>query len=930
MFKTAVRCVLLSLCGAALSACGVAARAASVLPLGAVREARSAAQSSTAPSVVQYFTYQTAASSSETSSTVTLGTSGSAGHAPAAGDLLVVLIGYADTGSGATIAPPTGFAAASGGAVSNAFAHQAVYTYGVSGTAPTSLTFKWSEPVSTQIWVVEVADTAGVDAITSATASETRSPWSTSTGTGTQSGLDDLGLAFASVADAILTAKSLGAYTQVGETLGNHGDGTNSYGSTSAVFSTNAPITTASVPAQTVGWTAGSGTEAVLGEQVLLRPAAGSSSTPTPSPTATASAPPGPSGTPTVVQEYTGQTAASSSATSAGVTLGTSGSAGHAPATGDLLVALVGYADTGSGATITPPSGFTAAGAGALSNEWAHQAVYTSTVSGSAPGSVTFSFSEAVSAQIWVVDVANASGVDAITSATGDPSGSPWNTSTGTGTQSGLDDVGLVFVSIADALLGANSVSSYTQLGSTLGNHGNANSYGSTSAAFRSNALLTTAGVAAVTVGWTAGSGTEGVLGEQVLLRGGGGTGTPSPTPTPTGDPTAAPAPANTAVAGCPAAPVLANGIEYPAGEAPFSCTTAAWNVPVSSTCATNGNCIASWSQTVIDDTWQNGNQCNGNCVVEEADGDANIYVAASTDPSVALQCTGGSGYCDTGDNGGYPATMNIPAAARCSAISYFDQTMQVVQPNGTDVELAYGNGCSNGGGNWTSGATLTVGAAANCGNLSTGSPGFLQNGVGPSASGRCFAAGALRADELAAGNIDHALSVTLVCGGSPGGSTWQYPADPGATTNSCTNGANYGPPLGSRIWWDESCTTMSSVSGLTPSEIAIFCALDKYGAYFTDDLSGGGAADGFGGFTLDSDIMFAQYGQTNPYGKLSDWSSYGNCSNAATGTCYYLASHNDASQEWNPFAGHVNSGDDLDPIKHLHWLNACSAENQC
>jgi hypothetical protein len=376
----------------------------------------------------------------------------------------------------------------------------------------------------------------------------------------------------------------------------------------------------------------------------------------------------------------------------------------------------------------------------------------------------------------------------------------------------------------------------------------------------------------------------------------------------------------------CPTAPPLIPGTEYSATVPPFNCRAAAWNIAVSQSCSVSSGCIASWSQTVVNNTWQNGNECaGGECTIESGGADTNTYYAKTTDPTINLACTS---YCDKVDYGGYPSQIKIPAVAEgasgCNGGG--DSAMQVIQPDGTDIELGYVYQCGTGpNSTWTNGATLTVGAAAVCGTFTSGTPGFLQNNVGPSASGRCFLGGALRADEILSNSITHALSVTLVCGGSPGGSTWQYPAVPQASTNNCTNGPSYGPPLGARLWWDEPCSTTSAQS-LTITEKYIFCTANKFGFYFTDDIGGATVAAGLGIIDAENDLMFTRYGNTNPFSTLPDWSSYLN----GGVTVYTLTSHNMSNGEWNPFQGHIGSGDVLDPLVHWHWLNPCSSQGTC
>jgi hypothetical protein len=95
----------------------------------------------------------------------------------------------------------------------------------------------------------------------------------------------------------------------------------------------------------------------------------------------------------------------------------------------------------------------------------------------------------------------------------------------------------------------------------------------------------------------------------------------------------------------------------------------------------------------------------------------------------------------------------------------------------------------------------------------------------GARACGFPLVAGLIRADEIRAGRIDHAL-------------VFAYPAlrrnrfTPPASTNS-TTGAEYGIPCGGRIQFDPSIDVTKL--GLSPAGVTIMRALQQYGAYVGD-----------------------------------------------------------------------------------------------
>jgi hypothetical protein len=115
---------------------------------------------------------------------------------------------------------------------------------------------------------------------------------------------------------------------------------------------------------------------------------------------------------------------------------------------------------------------------------------------------------------------------------------------------------------------------------------------------------------------------------------------------------------------------------------------------------------------------------------------------------------------------------------------------------------------------------------------------GYPSNGErrGPTGSGMSQAAGTIRAADLKSGSIKHALSFitsTPVTG-------FRYPA---SQTDGRTAGV--GVQEGMRIQLDPS-VDVNSISGLTSGEKMIMIALQKYGAYCSDNGGGSNQAMGF------------------------------------------------------------------------------------
>jgi len=583
------------------------------------------------------------------------------------------------------------------------------------------------------------------------------------------------------------------------------------------------------------------------------------------------------------VQQFSYATATTSGESSSTVRLGTAGSAKIAPAPGDVLVALISLDDTGGSPVVTAPAGWTQPAGSALNNSWVHQAVATLVVGATPPSAVTFSYNEPVGALITIVEVANSAGVDVVTSAT-KTVGSPWTTSSGTGTQSGSGDLGLAMFSIDDAILTPSALGGYTSL-AAIGRHGDGNTnYGHSVGVYASNAGTAAGPVSAQSITWANGSGSEAVIGEQVLFK--PIVATPSPSPVPTATPTVAP--------GCGTTPAFVNGVEYTALWAPYGCSSP-WNQHVSA-----NPTYASYSSSVIATEFGGGNtQPVRDQEAGPYDYGHPIYYASASDPLVTLHCTS---YCNRTDNGGYPATAHIPALARPAGGS--DAHMAVIQPDGTEIDLW---ATTTPSGNWTAGSTLTAQAIANCGSFTAGS-GFVPTGPAATAGGACLASGLLRADELLAGSIDHALFLISQCAVG-----WQYPAFPNASTDTCTSGT--GPALGARLWYDVPDATTNTNANLKPWEKAILNALHDYGGYLEDDTSGGANASGIA-FLAESGMASAMFGQTDPFAALAAQGWSGISIPGALQTRWVGA------DPWQP------SGVNL--AAHLHWLDPCSAKGSC
>jgi hypothetical protein len=304
------------------------------------------------------------------------------------------------------------------------------------------------------------------------------------------------------------------------------------------------------------------------------------------------------------------------------------------------------------------------------------------------------------------------------------------------------------------------------------------------------------------------------------------------------------------------------------------------------------------------------------------------VYFASASDPLVNITCSGNGGACDNADNGGYPAQIHIPAQARRAcpgyngfggASSYCDHHFAVVQPDaagnvGAGPEIDFWgaqNDGSGSSGNWQNGDTIAGASVANCGTWST-STGWYTQMAGPiTAAGSCLGGGLLRADELAAGQINHALQLITPCQGNFSGLVSQFPAAPGSTGGHfCTS--NVGPILGAHLWLDYPDSYINGLN-IQPWEKAILRALHDYGGYYIDNSNnvqtyGTGLA-----LQAESGEAYDMFGGTDPFATLASqgWSAV-----SVSGS---IKPRWVGSNAWNP-AG-------IDWQGHLHYLAASCAQ---
>lgn len=383
---------------------------------------------------------------------------------------------------------------------------------------------------------------------------------------------------------------------------------------------------------------------------------------------------------------------------------------------------------------------------------------------------------------------------------------------------------------------------------------------------------------------------------------------TPTPTPSPTATPktTASPTPAPTAT---PATTTtssttgIVNGQEWPTTFVPYG-GSRIWN----STLPDSGAALLANSAGIVQNAQSS---TNGPAVhTQEYSGSGGydvshpVVVATTSDPLVKTSCYI---YCN-GTTA--PASVYIPAAARPAGGS--DHHLAVVQPDGTEVDFWEVSQNSTQGGsvarNWQSGDTLDFGSGASCGNFSSGS-GETTNGA--TAGGGCLGAGLVRAAELNAGNIAHALFVGTNCVAN----YYVYPAT--QTAQVCTDSSLPNVPLGARIQVIDTAAQIQAMP-LQPWEKTILIALHTYGGYIMDTGGSAPSTVGLVDVEIEDDAQFAAFGTTvtpmQSYGAANGWTPV-----SVNGATRYIA-----ASPWNPFSGSGGWA------AHLQIVSSCYAQGTC
>ena len=241
------------------------------------------------------------------------------------------------------------------------------------------------------------------------------------------------------------------------------------------------------------------------------------------------------------------------------------------------------------------------------------------------------------------------------------------------------------------------------------------------------------------------------------------------------------------------------------------------------------------------------GNQASGEAETSEDWGHPTFF-AQPSDPTYTLHATEPWGANSL--NG-----MRIPIPQDAKPAGGEDGHMTIVTPEGWEYDLWRAQKPPAGGGTLSfawGGRTRIDGSGL---------------GSGGTASGFGNLAGMIRAPELAAGKINHALFITIKCASSDTSfgygtvastqtSSYIYPATSGGST--CPAGETNAPPLGTRFMLAMSEAQIQALA-VPVWKKAILTALAHYGGYAGD--TGG---PGFG-FMFESSTSFTALGLPDP-----------------------------------------------------------------
>jgi hypothetical protein len=584
-----------------------------------------------------------------------------------------------------------------------------------------------------------------------------------------------------------------------------------------------------------------------------------------------------------------------------------------APTAGSYLVGLIGTGDAAT--TTTPPAGWTAAQDAAgnacrttgASDTQGEQVFVHRVAAGEGAGPYSFSFSTSNMYALSVLEVRNASAIDACGATTATNASATVAAPKVTAAAAGE----LPVVGYAPSTSG---LTPQPGAGWTTKTYNAAQTQWMTLDA-EYGPLTAAAGSVAPSTTFANAGGSTIVYAPSITLLfapasanpGPGPSNAPTPVPTavPTSLPTVVPTTAPTTAPG-----TLQNGVEWPASFRPYGATSY-WNRPMTNT--TSPALLASSAQ-MISTAYANGD-ADANMLRLPSNGGSNnqghpIVFASTSDPVVTLNCTL---YCGTKP----PFTrIHIPAGAEPGDGS--DAHLAIVQP--TDAALGTTNGdevdtwmMRNNGGSWPAGGgTLSANTITYCGNFYNGS-GYNAGGTAV-VGGGCLGGGIVTKSQLVdAGVIPHALFLMQQCGAA----SYVFPAGQNFDT-ICTGG---GPsiPNGAHIWLDQNGYSIAALP-ISAAEKTLLTAMNNYGGYIMDSYGQTGSR-ATGVMALDNTFENAQQFQAfNASAPLNAWALSSGWNGVTIGSSTWPT----LADPWTPLSS-VGGW-----AAHLHVVDPCYAQGTC
>jgi hypothetical protein len=225
-----------------------------------------------------------------------------------------------------------------------------------------------------------------------------------------------------------------------------------------------------------------------------------------------------------------------------------------------------------------------------------------------------------------------------------------------------------------------------------------------------------------------------------------------------------------------------------------------------------------------------------------EANGSRPVYWARSSDPLVKVICRG-DGSCDPG------LRLHIPAGARPQ--DEFDGHMTVVdQPARREFDFWRAGTPERGQITVSAASSIPIGPASGSGRNGSGEAAHLG-----------LMGGLLRAAELKAGVIEHALAMAVPC--EQPNDVWPAPAR--ARGDQGCSGHGAGPHLGSLVQLNMSEAQIAA-SGAPAWQRAIMRAMARYGIYVVDSNSPGNLEMSL---IKENDLSFTSFGFPGPMASL-------------------------------------------------------------